>query len=138
LPYFKALRIVDVEHSDSSAADLGAPCKHYTLPFEMPFPDLTARIEEANNFPCQWVSTAQVRAFVKVASMATPAPIVNGIRSTVLLGDNVFCMENGDCGSAIGKMTILTPLTSPFTDKLAKGPLHPVSAVRLSKVRACA
>jgi hypothetical protein len=133
-----ALRIVDVEHGNGGAADLRATHENGSLPLEVALPELTAGVEKAHDLARARVSAAQVRAFVQIAPMAAPAPVLRGIRPAVLLGENVFDVESGRRGCAIREVTVLASLTRPCPDELAKGAIHSAPAERLRRTRAFA
>src|SRR5262249_47627662 len=96
------------------------------------------RMEEAHDITRERGSAAKVWAFVQIAMMAAPAPVVRIIRAAVLLGENMFDMKSSQWRGTFGKMTILTPSAGALADELAKGTFHSLSAERLSRARALA
>jgi hypothetical protein len=66
-----AMRKVDAEHGDGSAANGGAADQYRTVPAEVAPPFMSAGIEEPRAFARFWIDASQVRAFVVVVCEAS-------------------------------------------------------------------
>jgi hypothetical protein len=138
LPQCDPVRLVDAQHRDSGAAGLRATDQHGASPVEVPFPVLSARMEEQRDIAGQWIPTSQVWSLLEVAVVATPTAVRGAVATPMLLRDDVLDMEGCRHCSAIGKMAILAPLTGPVSNELSQGPSHQEAADRFKRARAFA
>ncbi len=130
--------MVDVEHSNRGPAGRRLADKNGAEPFEVAIPALASRIVEPNNPSRKRISTAQVRPFSEIASVATPAAVLGSIDAAMLLGEDMLDVETDRRSDSIWDLAVLAPAAGPFADELTKGPRHYLSRGRFNRARALA
>lgn len=56
-------------------------------------PFLKSRIKQSDDFVADRINATEIRAFVQIASVTTPAQILHTFVTTVLLGNDVLDMK---------------------------------------------
>lgn len=130
--------MIDVKHGDRGAPSRREADENGAVPLEMALPALATGIEKANDLARNKISAAQVWSLMEVASVATPAAILQRIAAAMLLGEDMFDVEAGRRSSRVREPAVLAALPAPDAHDIAQGPCHGVADDRFSRARAFA
>lgn len=107
LPQLDACRGVHRQKSCRCPADGGLSDNHKVDEFEMLVPSFASWIEDTDDLIRLQVYGCQVRALVKIATLARQAKIVQAIIGTMLCRNDVVYVERYERLCRLGKPTVL-------------------------------
>lgn len=117
------LRRVDPQNGNSRPANGCSANEQGPFPSEMPFPPMSTRMEETNQFSGDWIDARNIWAFEAVAIKACQRQICGIGLSPVFSGNDVVDFE-GKERAGLGKVTILASRLRSFFDPLDKNFIH--------------
>jgi hypothetical protein len=124
LPECHPIRQVHAQDADSRSPGCRAADEDCSLPFEVPAPALSARVEEPRPLPCHWINPCQIRPLAKIAFVARQGESAGVIRSAVLAGQYVLDVIRPEWFVVLVQATVLTAAAGSPPDQVARRGLH--------------
>ena len=111
--------VIDRQTTYSSPAGCCIADEQRALPLEVVRPSVGAWVEQFDSSARHVVSARQVRSFLQIAMLATPAEVRWVVVTAVLFGDNVIDMKRQEWLQLVGQPAILTLVVCSFANEIA-------------------
>ena len=81
-------------------------------------PDFLPRLKKRGDAPCLGVNSGEVRAFLKITTMAGESQIGKLVGAAMLLGDDMFDMK-GEWTEVVAELAVLASIGRSMADLIA-------------------
>lgn len=87
------MQLIYFEYGHGRATRLGAADQNDSNSLKVSMPMLSSGMKTGNDAAGARIAATQIWSFLQVATVTTPATIVYGVRTTMLLCDDVFYVK---------------------------------------------